>query len=66
MPAGEFDRPYSEPLLREKFVGLAAPDFGAAGAARAWELARRVGELKSARELTDGLRGLASPRPASS
>ena len=66
MPAGEFDRPYAEPLLREKFVGLAAPDLGAAGAAGAWELARRVGELKSARELTDGLRGLASPRPASS
>jgi 2-methylcitrate dehydratase PrpD len=58
-PSGEFDRPYPEALLRAKFAALAAPDLGAAGALPAWELCRRTGELKSARELTDGLRGLA-------
>jgi 2-methylcitrate dehydratase PrpD len=58
-PSGEFDHPYPEALLRDKFVGLAAGDLGAVGAVAAWELARRVGELKSARELTDGLRALA-------
>ena len=63
MPAGEFDRPYPEALLREKFIGLASPDLGATGADRAWELARHVGELKGARELTDGLRGLAGRQP---
>ncbi len=31
MPAGEFDRPYPEALLREKFIGLASPDLGADG-----------------------------------
>ncbi len=61
-PAGEFDRPYPEALLREKFVALAAPDLGAAGAGAAWDLCRRVGELKSARELTDGFRALALSR----
>jgi 2-methylcitrate dehydratase PrpD len=65
VPSGEFDRPYPEALLREKFVGLAAPDLGAAGAATAWELCRRTGEVKSVRELTDGLRALARPRPRS-
>ena len=34
-PFGEFDRPYPESALREKFVALAAPDLGAGG--------RRVG-----------------------
>jgi 2-methylcitrate dehydratase PrpD len=63
-PAGEYDRPYSEAQLREKFVGLAAPTLGAAGAATAWELTRRVDEFKSARDLTDGLRALARARPA--
>ena len=58
-PSGEFDRPYSETALREKFLGLAAQDLGAAGAGTAWELCRRVDELKSARDLTDGLRALA-------
>jgi 2-methylcitrate dehydratase PrpD len=57
-PSGEFDRPYAEALLRDKFVGLASPELGAAGAGTAWELCRRAGELKSARELTDGLRTL--------
>ena len=61
-PLGEFDRPYPESALREKFVALAAPDLGAAGAGSAWELCRRAGELKSARELTDGLRTLALSR----
>jgi 2-methylcitrate dehydratase PrpD len=58
-PAGEFDRPYPEALLREKFVALASDDLGAAGAAAAWESARHVGELKSVRDLTEGLRALA-------
>ncbi len=62
LPSGEFDRPYSEALLREKFVQLAAPGLDAAGAATAWELCRHAGELKSARELTDGLRALAPRR----
>lgn len=57
-PSGEFDRPHSEALLREKFVALAA-DLGDAGAGAAWDLCRCVGGLKSARELTDGLRALA-------
>ena len=65
MPSGEFDRPYPEAVLREKFVALAAPDLGAAGAVAAWGLCRRAGELKSARELTDGLRALARPHPRS-
>jgi 2-methylcitrate dehydratase PrpD len=60
-PSGEFDRPYPEALLREKFVGLARGDLGATGAAAAWDLARQVGELKSARELTAGLRALSPP-----
>jgi 2-methylcitrate dehydratase PrpD len=63
-PAGEYDRPYPEARLREKFVGLAVPSLGAAGATSAWELARHVDRLKSARDLTDGLRALARPRPA--
>ena len=63
MPAGEFDRPYPEALLREKFVGLASPDFGPDGALAAWTLARRVDELKGARELTDGLRALGCRQP---
>lgn len=58
-PSGEFDRPYAESALRQKFVALAAPDLGAAGAGAAWELCRRAGEHKNARELTDGLRALA-------
>jgi 2-methylcitrate dehydratase PrpD len=62
-PSGEFDRPYPVDLLREKFVTLATPDLGNAGATAAWELCRRAGELKSARDLTDGLRALACPRP---
>ena len=61
-PAGEFDRPYPEALLREKFVALAGPDLGAAGAEAAWHLCRRAGELKSARELTDGFRALGLSR----
>jgi 2-methylcitrate dehydratase PrpD len=60
-PSGEFDRPYPEALLREKFVGLAAPDLGAAGAVRAWDICRRAGELKSVQELTDVFRALARP-----
>ena len=63
-PSGEFDRPYPETALRDKFVALAIHDLGEAGAGTAWELCRHAGELKSARELTDGLRGLAvSHRP---
>jgi 2-methylcitrate dehydratase PrpD len=58
-PSGEFDRPYPEAVLREKFVALVAPDVGAAGAGSAWELCRRAGALKRARDLTDGLRELA-------
>ena len=61
-PSGEFDRPYSEAALREKFVGLTGGSFGPQGAGAAWDLCRRVGELKSARELTDGLRALALAR----
>jgi 2-methylcitrate dehydratase PrpD len=63
-PTGEFDRPYPERLLRDKFVGLVSTDLGAAGATAAWDLARRVGELKTTRDLTDGLRTLARPRQA--
>jgi 2-methylcitrate dehydratase PrpD len=63
VPAGEFDHPYPEAALREKFVGLAGPELGAAGAATAWELCRTAGELKSIRDLADGLRALARPRP---
>jgi 2-methylcitrate dehydratase PrpD len=62
-PSGEFDRPYSEAQLRGKFTELASGDLGAAGAAAAWGSARHVGELKSARDLTDGLRAL-TPIPA--
>jgi len=62
-PAGEFDRPYPEALLREKFIALAADDLGAAGAAAAWDSARHVGERKSVRELTDGLRALTPISP---
>ena len=61
-PRGEFDRPYPEAALREKFITLAAPDLAARGAETAWDLCRRIGELKSARELTGGLRALALPR----
>jgi 2-methylcitrate dehydratase PrpD len=61
-PRGEFDRPYPEAALREKFITLAAPDLAARGAETAWDLCRRIGELKSARELTGGLRALAFPR----
>jgi len=61
-PSGEFDRPYPEAALREKFVGLTDSTFGPRGAAAAWDLCRRVGELKSARELTDGLRAIALAR----
>jgi 2-methylcitrate dehydratase PrpD len=61
-PSGEFDRPYPEAALQAKFVGLAAGDLGTTGAGAAWELCRRVGELKSARELTDRLRALAFSR----
>jgi 2-methylcitrate dehydratase PrpD len=61
-PSGEFDRPYPESALRAKFVGLAAASFGGPGAGAAWDLCRRVGDLKSARELTDGLRVLALSR----
>jgi 2-methylcitrate dehydratase PrpD len=61
-PLGEFDRPYPGSLLREKFVALAGPDLEGPAAASAWELCRRAGELKSARDLTDGLRTLAISR----
>jgi 2-methylcitrate dehydratase PrpD len=61
-PSGEFDRPYPESALREKFVGLTEAFFGAPGAGTAWDLCRHVGDLKSARELTDGLRALALAR----
>ena len=61
-PSGEFDRPYPEAALREKFLGLADASLGQPGARAAWDLCRRVGELKSARELTDGLRALALAR----
>ena len=50
--------------LREKFVTLAAPEpRRPRPPRRAWDLCRHVGELKSARELTGGLRALARPRP---
>jgi 2-methylcitrate dehydratase PrpD len=62
-PSGEFDRPYTEDLLREKFVTLATADLGTSGAAAAWGLCRRAGELKSARDLTEGLRALTRARP---
>jgi 2-methylcitrate dehydratase PrpD len=58
-PFGEFDRPYPESALREKFVALAGSDLGATGAGSAWELCRRVDDLESVRELTGGLRSLA-------
>jgi 2-methylcitrate dehydratase PrpD len=61
-PSGEFDRPYPEAALREKFLGLTESFFGPSGGGAAWDLCRRVGELKSARELTDGLRALARSR----
>ena len=61
-PSGEFDRPYTEDVLRDKFVTLATPSLGTGAAAAAWDLCRHTGELKSARELTDGLRALARPR----
>jgi 2-methylcitrate dehydratase PrpD len=61
-PLGEFDRPYPESLLREKFIALAGPDLEGPAARSAWELCRRAGELKSARDLTDGLRTLATSR----
>jgi 2-methylcitrate dehydratase PrpD len=61
VPSGEFDRPYTEDLIREKFVSLATPDLGTSGAAAAWGLCRRAGDLKSARDLTDSLRALARP-----
>ena len=61
-PLGEFDRPYPESLLREKFIALAGPDLEGPAAASAWELCRRAGELKGARDLTDGLRTLATSR----
>ena len=61
-PSGEFDRPYPEAALREKFAGLTGGFFGPQGVEAAWDLCRRVGELKSARELTDGLRALALAR----
>jgi 2-methylcitrate dehydratase PrpD len=61
-PSGEFDRPYPEAALREKFVALASPDLGSAGANAAWELCRRAGELKSARELAEELRALLRSR----
>jgi 2-methylcitrate dehydratase PrpD len=57
-PAGEYDRPYSEPALREKFLDLAAPVLDRAGGAAAWDLCRRAGALTRARELADGLRAL--------
>jgi 2-methylcitrate dehydratase PrpD len=58
-PFGEFDRPYPESALREKFVALAGSDLGATGAGSAWELCRRVDDLESVRELTGGIRSLA-------
>jgi 2-methylcitrate dehydratase PrpD len=61
-PSGEFDTPYPEALLREKFLGLASGDLGDPGGAAAWDLCRRAGELKQARELTEGLRALALSR----
>jgi 2-methylcitrate dehydratase PrpD len=61
-PSGEFDRPYSEAALREKFLGLTDASLGQPGARAAWDLCRHVGDLKSARELTDGLRALALAR----
>jgi 2-methylcitrate dehydratase PrpD len=61
-PWGEFDRPYPEALLRDKFAALASPDLGARGAGSAWDLCRSAGGAKSARDLTDGLRALAVPR----
>ena len=62
-PAGEFDRPYPEALLREKFIALASDDLSATGAAAAWDSVRHVGERKSVRELTDGLRALTPISP---
>jgi 2-methylcitrate dehydratase PrpD len=61
-PAGEFDRPYPRPLLREKFLGLVTPALGAREAEAAWTLCEGVGEWKDARELGDGLRVLEGGR----
>ena len=61
-PFGEFDRPYPESALREKFVALVQPELGAPGAGSAWDLCRGASELKSARDLTAGLRTLALSR----
>jgi 2-methylcitrate dehydratase PrpD len=60
--SGEFDRPYAPEILREKFIELAAPRLGTPGARAAWDLCLAVGELKSARDLTDGLRALEAGR----
>jgi 2-methylcitrate dehydratase PrpD len=61
-PAGDFDRPYPVAALRDKFVALAGPLVGAAGAATAWELCRDLEAWPSARRLGDVLRRLARAR----
>jgi 2-methylcitrate dehydratase PrpD len=59
---GDFDRPYSRTLLRDKFVLLTSPVLGPRGARVAWEQGLAVDEAKDARALGDALRALEAER----
>jgi 2-methylcitrate dehydratase PrpD len=61
-PSGDFDRPYPESLLREKFLGLAGALLGAGGAAEAWATCRALDRLPCVTDLTGALRRMAAER----
>ncbi len=56
--SGDFDRPYSRQVIRDKFLGLVGPMLGRDGAKAAWKLCGSLEGLKDARELVDGLHAL--------
>jgi 2-methylcitrate dehydratase PrpD len=61
-PSGDFDRPYPESLLREKFLGLAGALLGVGGAAETWATCRALDRLPCVTDLTGALRRTAAER----
>ena len=64
VPEGDADRPLSRSSLDRKFMNLAVPVVGKAGAERVVSLVDGLEELRDVRELAGALRGSGKQNPA--